>query len=116
MQRLLKREEKGLILALLLRAENVTLPRHWIDSVFVTEMDDGGMGSLRFDVAKNARMGRKAAELSFDDTDGVEVSAVLNLDQTGMPFELDIWKVNFQPLNQIPWTFPEMPAGKGVRD
>jgi hypothetical protein len=70
----------------------------------VEDMSDGGMGSLRFVDAGHRvrRFGKKIAEAKFTDEDGVPVSAVLNLDDNGEPFELDIWKVDFSPLKRYP--------------
>ena len=36
------------------------------------------------------------------DEDGVVVLAALNLDKNGKLFELDLWKVNFNPLETLP--------------
>jgi hypothetical protein len=68
----------------------------------VMEMDDGGMGSLRFVGAADRRMGSTVGYAEFKDADGVSVSAALLLDQTGQLFELGIWKVDFRPLIRIP--------------
>ena len=46
------------------------------------------------------------AEIQFTDTDGVEVLASLNLDQDGKPFELDVWKTDFNALIRIPDPLP----------
>ena len=63
------------------------------------------MGSLRLVVGGQAResqvFGRRAAEYEFLDTDGVPVIASLNLDQDGIPFELDVWKVDFSPTERL---------------
>jgi hypothetical protein len=67
----------------------------------VEEMNDGGMGSLRFVGSADRRLGKCIGEAEFDDADGVTVSVALNVDQRGELFELDIWKVNFSPLQRI---------------
>lgn len=69
-------------------------------------MTDEGMGSLRlypegFNVGHRA-FGRRASECQFCDDDGVEVIVSLNIDKAGKPYELDIWKTNFQKLKLIP--------------
>ena len=103
MERQLTSAEKGLIQALIERAQGIEIPSDWLEQVRVTPMNDGGMGSLRFLPASLGQMfGEGIAEVLFDDADGVAVSATLNLDQTGSPFELDIWKVDFSPLVRIP--------------
>ena len=40
--------------------------------------------------------------MKFNDADGVPVSAALNLDQDHHLFELDVWKVDFSPLQRWP--------------
>lgn len=106
--------EKRLIEELLKRA-GVDLPQGWIDVVTVFPMSDGGMGSLRFLCSSETSPVRQAAELSFQDVDGVNVIASLNLDATGIPSELDIWKVDFSPLVRIPDAF-EPSSEKGISD
>jgi len=79
----------------------------WHEELLVSEMDDGGMGSLRLSVRgapipEKRRFGRKVAELQFTDVDGVEVLVTLNVDADGKPLELDIWKTDFSPLIKVP--------------
>lgn len=70
----------------------------------VQDMDDGGMGSLRFVYTDNRirRFGKKIADAEFNDEDGVPVSATMNVDDIGALFELDIWKGDFSPLKRYP--------------
>jgi hypothetical protein len=72
--------------------------------VVVQEMNDGGMGSLRFKSkgATERKLGRCVVEAEFLDRDGVCVSVAVNLDDRGELFELDIWKVDFSPLIAFP--------------
>lgn len=69
-------------------------------------MSDGGMGSLRFpDPAlgnTNRRLGDVFAQGEFDDRDGVAVSFAINMDVDGQLFELDLWRVDFEPLKRLP--------------
>jgi hypothetical protein len=59
-------------------------------------MSDGGMGSLALGPNRAARRyGRQLAECHFVDDDQVLVSATLNADSDGVPFEVDVWKVSF---------------------
>jgi len=67
----------------------------------VEEMNDSGMGSLRFVGSADRRLGKCIGEAEFDDADGVIVSVALNVDQRGELFELDLWKVDFSPLQRI---------------
>ena len=81
-----------------------------LDTLRVKPMDDGGMGSLRFrSDTPDPKIGKKVAACQFNDSDGVEVWATLNLDQNGCLFELDVWKVDYSPLGQ--W-----PESKDIRD
>ena len=61
-------------------------------------MSDGGMGSLAiapFD--RSRKFGSAPAECHFYDLDGIPVWVVLNLDQDGRPFEVDVWRLDFAP-------------------
>lgn len=82
------------------------LPDDWQHQIFVQEMLDGGMGSLRLFLGHHGSekrlFGRQTADCIFKDIDGVEVIASLYLDQTGDLFELDIWKTDFSKLRKIP--------------
>jgi hypothetical protein len=61
------------------------------------------MGSLRIGDSDSTRtLGTCASKCEFDDRDGTLVSAVLTLDKCGALFELDVWRVDFQPLQQWP--------------
>ncbi|NQX34479.1 hypothetical protein [Herbiconiux sp. VKM Ac-2851] len=74
-----------------------------LDGARVREMDDGGQGSLRFEQPQPLRgFGRQIAEYRFADSDGVPVSATLNLDQLEDLYELDIFKGDFGRLLTIP--------------
>ncbi|MFZ6647920.1 DUF6984 family protein [Undibacterium sp. TJN25] len=80
--------------------------------LYVKVMDDGGMGSLKFtDGGEAARYAVTVAACEFKDADGVLVSAVLNLDESDAPFEVDIWKMDFTPLCSWP-EFTEIKAAE----
>ena len=72
------------------------------------DMDDGGMGSIRFvspgngEVADTRKFGEEVCSCHFTDEDGVTVSAALYVDSAVHPFELDVWKVDFSPLIRMP--------------
>jgi hypothetical protein len=69
----------------------------------VTPMSDGGMGSLALGTGhESRRMGRQVAECHFLDKDQVVVSVTLNVDAAGAPYEVDVWKVNFEPTVEWP--------------
>jgi len=94
-----------------------------IEELYVTPMLDGGMGSLALGANYESRsLGRELAECHFIDADDVPVSVTLNADSNGDPYEVDVWKVNFQPTirwptrDQVhlgpPSTSPERPRGR----
>lgn len=70
----------------------------WVDDLTVSDMNDGGMGSLTLHPGgvfvawdERARGGvRAAAQIELRDADGTLVSALLNLDAQGEPFEVDV--------------------------
>lgn len=85
------------------------------------EMDDGGMGSIRLLSVGNAdddwEFGGEISSCHFTDADGVMVSAALYADSFGLPFELDVWKVDYSPLKRMPidsgelvLDFPNLPS------
>ena len=65
-----------------------------LESLQVEPMADGGMGSLALAPLGSRKFGASPAECHFYDSDGIAVSAVLNLDQDGAPFEIDVWKLD----------------------
>lgn len=72
-----------------------------LDALRVEPMEDGGMGSVA--IAPLGRShGSSPAECHFYDSDGVVVLATLNLDADGMPFEIDVWKASFDPIQRWP--------------
>lgn len=101
-KRSLTADEKRLVQALLDEAGGLDLSPDWVDMIEVEPMGDGGMGSLHFLSSPARKMTRQVAELRFRDSDGVSVIASLNVDEAGVPFELDVWKVDFSPLTKIP--------------
>ncbi len=73
-------------------------------SIAISEMDDGGMGSLKFesDNEDSRQLGDCICEAEFVDDDGATVSVTLNVDQQDRLYELDIWKVDFSKLISLP--------------
>jgi hypothetical protein len=102
--RKLREEEVDLITAMARHSSKSNEILRSLSDRLVEDMKDGGMGSLRFKDADNRerRLGKKIAEAEFTDEDGIPVSAVLNLDDNGELFELDIWKVDFSALKRYP--------------
>jgi Domain of unknown function (DUF6984) len=80
-------------------------------TLVVQRMADGEMGSLAFGpIGTGRRYGSSPAECHFRDSDGVIVSASLNLDEQDAPYEVDVWKVDFSPLLRWP-TRADLVAG-----
>jgi hypothetical protein len=79
---------------------------NWKNKLMVTEMNDGGMGSLTLlpngFYEKKERFAKQISEYEFLDIDGILVSAALYIDEISNElYELDIWKVDFSPLIKI---------------
>jgi len=68
----------------------------------VVDMQDGGMGSVRFLGSEPRSFDRTLVEAKYVDSDGVLVSIAVNADNHGQLFELDFWKVDFSPLKRYP--------------
>jgi hypothetical protein len=76
----------------------------WLTGLRVEELSDGGMRSLSLylpDMAQDRTFGRTLAACQFEDRDGVSVVASLYANREGCPFELDMWRVDFKPLQRI---------------
>jgi hypothetical protein len=73
------------------------------NTLLVEPMSDGGMGSLALGTDHSSRkFGRQVAECYFVDDDQVPVSVTLNVDENGVPFEVDVWKVSFGATDRWP--------------
>jgi hypothetical protein len=103
-KRTLRDDEKMLVTALVSETDIESYVLSVIDDVLVTEMSDGGMGSLKFCAKSDtpAQFGREFRTGSFLDADGVAVSVALNLDRFGQLYELDVWKGDSSPLIRLP--------------
>jgi len=79
-----------------------------LNDLRVTEMNDGGMGSLLLIPKGASQTSRSFGEQlvlgEITDSDGVPVSVALNADRDGNLYELDVWKVDFSPL--LTWPDP----------
>jgi hypothetical protein len=101
MARRLKPEEYALIRHMLEHSGNSPLVNE-LDIAQVNDMNDGGMGSLRFAAANPTKLGKVLCEAESKDSDNVPLDIAINLDEEGNLFELDIWKVDFSPLQTYP--------------
>jgi hypothetical protein len=75
-----------------------------LSSALVEDMQDGGMGSIRFVVPGQStrHFGKAVAQAEYSDEDGVLVSIVVNVNQENELYEVDSWKVDFSPLKRYP--------------
>jgi len=103
MPRKLKSQERELVALLLCHCPEGTRFLFDLNERVVREMTDGGMGSLRFLSDREQRVRHRAlSKAEFCDSDGVVVSVELTTDQFDDLFELDLWKVDFSPLQRFP--------------
>ncbi|WP_454809274.1 DUF6984 family protein [Paenarthrobacter nitroguajacolicus] len=83
-----------------------------LEALRVSDMDDGGMGSLRFASRKShPRYRRTIAEGWFKDIDGIPVALALYVDREDDLFELDSWKVDFTSRLRLPHDEAEVREG-----
>jgi hypothetical protein len=100
--RSLRPEEAALIRALLAGVYPAETLESALRSSRVADMQDGGMGSIRFLGSGPKSFGMALVEAQYLDSDGVLVSITVNADKQGQLFELDFWKVDFSPLKRYP--------------
>ena len=96
----LRPEETALIRALLVGVYPAEALEGALRGSRATDMQDGGMGSIRF--LGSGPLGMALVEAQYLDSDGVLVSIAVNADKQGQLFELDFWKVDFSPLRRYP--------------
>jgi hypothetical protein len=102
--RKLRNDERALLTKLISGKPDSLCLLNFLENAVIEEMDDGGMGSLRFCISdsKSHHLGEQLIEKTFVDVDDVPIIVTVNLDDQGMLYELDIWKVDFSPLKQFP--------------
>src|SRR5215467_7685567 len=95
--RQLRNEERDLITAMLRSKPSHAELLNGLNARTVDDMQDGGMGSIRFNDGSGAgrHLGGAVAEAEYTDDDGVLVSIVLNTNDGGGLYEVDFWKVDF---------------------
>jgi hypothetical protein len=96
----LRPEEAALIRALLAGVYPAEALEGVLMNSRVADMQDGGMGSIRF--LGSGPFGMALVEAQYLDSDEVLVSIAVNGDKQGQLFELDFWKVDFSPLKRYP--------------
>ncbi|MDR6736344.1 DUF6984 family protein [Sphingobacterium sp. 2149] len=75
-----------------------------LPTIFVEEMDDGGMGSLKVVIEgkDERRTGGILNDMEFHDIDGMLLVITVILDTDDKFYELDIFKGDFSPLIKMP--------------
>lgn len=101
-QRTLRSEERSLIRSLLSGVYPTAEVESALTECLVVDMQDGGMGSIRFVGSEPRSFGKALVEAQYSDSDGVLVTIAVNADHQGQLFELDFWKVDFSPLMRYP--------------
>jgi hypothetical protein len=100
-------QEEERFLQFMVDKASLPLPADWKQTIRVKPMDDGGMGSLLLfpdgtEESQDRAFEKTIAEHEFKDADRIDVLASLNVDRSGQLLELDIWKMNFDPLIRFP--------------
>ncbi len=102
-ERSLKTEEYQLLENLLKELKDYDFD---LENLKVEDMLDGGMGSLYIvhsqKTKKERKIDKSIIEKQFYDVDDVPISVCINIDTDGNLFELDIWRVDFNPLIRFP--------------
>jgi hypothetical protein len=98
----LRDQERELIRALLSDVSSEAALEGTLSASRVADMEDGGMGSIRFVQPERRSFGQTLVKAQYADSDGVLVSIAVNLDKNGDLFEVDFWKVDFSPLRRYP--------------
>jgi len=98
----LRPEEAALIRALLAGVYPAETLESLLKDSRVAEMQDGGMGGIRFFGPGSKMFGRTLVEAKYLASDGVLIVIAVNADKQGQLLELDFWKVDFSPLKRYP--------------
>lgn len=73
-----------------------------VRSLWVTELTDGNMGSIRFVSPLNERQATCLEKAEFRDAEGSNINVAINADQAGELYEIDIWEYDFTPVIEFP--------------
>ncbi len=101
-KRLLTEKEKILLNILKKNIFSKYSKMNFFTPVYVSSLDDEGMGSFRFIYDTRAELENlniiPIAEYQFNDIDSIPVLVTLYSYENGWLYELDIWKSDFSPL------------------
>ena len=110
-KRCLTSQEENLLEDLIARS-NINISLNWKEGLWVSNLNDGGIGSLSLYpsgvTGEERDFGCQASECQFKDLDGVVVLASLYLDTEDQLYELDMWKTDFSPLKEMPEYFQDI--------
>ncbi|MFY7861791.1 MAG: DUF6984 family protein [Chitinophagales bacterium] len=96
----IKDEEKILITSILELANSVERITSIPEVVY--DLDDGGMGSIKFTNNPAKVYGKDLLQVSYFDSETTPVIITLTVDKNDDLFELEFWKVNFEKLLRYP--------------
>tara|TARA_B110000902_G_C14012187_1_gene476912 strand:+ start:291 stop:632 length:342 start_codon:yes stop_codon:yes gene_type:complete len=103
LERKLKTEEYQLLKCML---KNLKEYDFNLDNLKVVDVHESEMGSIYIInplvKRENRKINKTIIERQFKDIDGVPISVCINIDTDGCLFELDIWKIDFNPLINYP--------------
>lgn len=107
-RKLTKNEEQ--LIAFLISNSSLDITANWRKGLLVKSLVDGEMGSLYLfykEMPSNVKriFGKQISEMTFVDEDGVKVIVSLNVDEQGVLYELDVWKVDY---SRVISKFPTM--------
>jgi hypothetical protein len=110
--------ERRLLRAVFAHASGVVADPDWAERIRVRTKEPDSAGSLLLHLVDDLLpadryLGRCVAELRFRDADSVQGFVALHLDQFELPYELDLWKVDFTELVEVPEAF--LPAPDWIR-
>lgn len=98
--RLIKKEERTLVLFLLTQADINALDYSIAEEVY--EYEGGVMGSINLAGSDPDLYDSDLIQAEYMDSDGIEVVITLTKDKNNNLLDLDFWKVNFSKLIRYP--------------
>jgi hypothetical protein len=98
----LREDERALIDEMLAIDPIYAEQKRELQKLEVVDMQDGGMGSIKFVRTVPQKYGKTLAEAKYMDDDGVPVLISINADREEKLMEVDFWKVDFSRLRTFP--------------
>lgn len=92
-------KEEELLITFLVEKSSTNIPSNWKDNLLAVPLNDGNMGSLYLFyeniLPDKRKLGKQVSDMTFIDEDGIEIIVSLNVDEEGILYELDVWKVDY---------------------